>query len=128
MNFLRLALPLILMITFFASCENDPKVPEVKLDPNLLIGKWNLTDATVNKIPSPRLDGAYFEFISGGVLKTNIMGSEEEGKYEMNIENKTLTQKTGKTIEYNVEKLVKDSLVMNMEIASKKFVVLLRKP
>lgn len=128
MKLLRLALPLILMTTFFAACENDPKIPEIKLDPNLLIGKWNLTDATVNKIPSPRLDGAYFEFKNDGVLKTNIMGSVEEGKYEMNVEKKTLTQRTAKTIEYNVEKLVKDSLVMNMEIASKKFVVLLRKP
>jgi len=45
----------------------------------------------------------------------------------MSIEKENLIQRTGKTIEYNVEKLVKDSLIMNMEVASKKFVVLLQK-
>ncbi len=128
MKFLKLALPFLLLASFFTACENETKVEEVKLDPALLIGKWSLTDATVNKVPSPRLDGAYFEFADGGKLKTNIMGSEEEGSYEMDIEAKKLTQKTGKTIEYNVEKLVKDSLIMNMSIASNKFVVLLQKP
>lgn len=128
MKFLKLLLPFFLLATFFTACENDLKVEEVKLDPTLLIGKWNLTGATVNKIPSPRLDGAYFEFTDGGILKTNIMGSEEEGSYKMSIEEKKLTQNTGKTIEYHIEKLVKDSLIMNMDIASKKFVVLLQKP
>ena len=125
MKFLKLALPLFLLATFFTACENEPKV--VKLDPTLLIGKWELTGATVNKIPSPRLDGAYFEFADGGILKTNIMGSDEEGNYEMSVETKKLTQNTGKTIEYNIQKLVKDSLIMNMDIASKKYVVLLQK-
>ena len=69
----------------------------------------------------------HFEFADGGILKTNIFGSEEEGNYEMSIEKENLIQRTGKTIEYNVEKLVKDSLIMNMEVASKKFVVLLQK-
>ncbi len=127
MKFLKLALPLFLLATFFTACENEPKVEVVKLDPTLLIGKWELTGATVNKIPSPRLDGAYFEFADGGILKTNIMGSDEEGNYEMSVETKKLTQNTGKTIEYNIQKLVKDSLIMNMDIASKKYVVLLQK-
>lgn len=128
MKFLKLAFPLFLLATFFTACENDPNAEKAKLDPTLLIGKWELTGATVNKIPSPRLDGAYFEFVDGGILKTNIMGTEEEGSYEMSIEEKKLTQKTAKTIEYNIEKLVKDSLIMNMDIASNKFVVLLQKP
>lgn len=128
MKFLKLALPIFLLATLFTACENDQKVGNSKLDPTLLIGKWELTGATVNKIPSPRLDGAYFEFADGGILKTNILGSEEEGSYEMSIDEKKLTQKTGKTIEYNIQKLVKDSLIMNMDISSKKFVVLLQKP
>lgn len=128
MKFLKLALPIFLLATFFTACENEPKVKVVKLDPTLLIGKWELTGATVNKIPSPRLNGAYFEFADGGVLKTNIMGSDEEGSYEMSIEEKKLIQRTAKTIEYNIEKLVKDSLIMNMDIASNQFVVLLQKP
>jgi len=128
MKFLKLALPFFLLTVFFTACEDDPKIEVVKLDPTLLIGKWSLTGATVNKIPSPRLDGAYFEFAEDGILKTNIMGSEEKGEYEMNVESKKLIQKTAKTIEYRIEKLVKDSLIMNMDIASKKFVVLLQKP
>lgn len=128
MKFLRLALPFFLLASLFTACENEPKAEIIKLDPNLLIGKWELTGATVNKIPSPRLDGAYFEFVDGGILKTNILGSEEKGRYEMSVEKETLTQKTGKTIEYNIQKLVKDSLIMNMDIAANKFVVLLQKP
>jgi len=128
MKFLKLALPLFLLASFFTACENEPKVEIKKLDPELLIGKWELTGSTVNKIPSPRLNGAYFEFEDGGVLKTNILGIEEKGNYEMSVEEKKLTQKTGKTIEYNIEKLVKDSLIMNMDVAAKKFVVLLQKP
>ena len=128
MKFLKLALPFFLLALLFTACENEPQTKITTLDPALLIGKWELTGATVNKIPSPRLDGAYFEFADGGILKTNILGSEEEGNYEMSVEEKKLIQKTGKTIEYNIEKLVKDSLIMNMDIASKKFVVLLQKP
>lgn len=128
MKFLKLALPFFLLASLFTACENEPKAEITLLDPALLIGKWELTGATVNKIPSPRLDGAYFEFVDGGILKTNILGSEEEGSYEMSVEKEKLIQKTGKTIEYNIEKLVKDSLIMNMDIASKKFVVLLQKP
>ena len=128
MRFIKLAFPIFLLVTFFSACENESKIKVAKLDPALLIGRWELTGATVNKIPSPRLDGAYFEFIAGGILKTNIMGSEEEGSYEISIEEKKLIQKTAKTIEYNIEKLVDDSLIMNMDIASKKFVVLLQKP
>jgi hypothetical protein len=128
MKFLKLALPFFLLASLFTACENEPQTKIAKLDPALLIGKWELTQATVNKIPSPRLDGAYFEFVDGGILKTNILGSEEKGSYELSVEEKKLIQKTGKTIEYNIEKLVKDSLIMNMDIASKKFVVLLQKP
>ena len=127
MKFLKFTLPLLLLVTLFLTCENGSNADIKTLDPTLLIGKWELTRAKVNKIPSARLDGAYFEFADGGILKTNIFGSEEEGNYEMSIEKENLIQRTGKTIEYNVEKLVKDSLIMNMEVASKKFVVLLQK-
>ena len=128
MKFLKLALSLFLLSAFFAACQLDTEEKEDKLDPQLLIGKWELTKTTVNKIESERLNGAYFEFSNGGNLKTNILGLEEKGKYKVSIEEKKITQETAKTIEYNIEKLVKDSLIMNMSIATKKFVVLLQKP
>ena len=73
MKFLKLALPFFLLALLFTACENEPQTKITTLDPALLIGKWELTGATVNKIPSPRLDGAYFEFADGGILKTNIL-------------------------------------------------------
>ena len=136
MKLIKIVLPLFLFSLIWTSCGDDPKSSSDSEDPIIdsvrnefqpenLVGKWILTYATIDRVPTHRLDSAYFEFTEEKVLKTNVMGSAEEGTYS--LDGKTLTQKTAKTIEYKIEKLIKDTLVMNMEFSDKKFQVLLEK-
>lgn len=113
-----------MFLTFlFTSCVEEEKAP--KLDTSLIMGKWILTKATIDKRKTPRLDSAYMIFQPEGIIETNIMGSDESGTYS--ITDDILTQKTGKTLNHQIEKLVADSLIMNFEFNKKKFRVLLRK-
>ena len=127
MNFLKLTVSVFLLSLCWMSCENDSKDVVQELDFQLLIGKWTLTNASIDKIPTERLNGAYLEFGEGGVLSTNIMGSDEKGTYATQKKEKTITQETAKTIEYKIDKLVVDSLVLRMKIGRKNFKVILEK-
>lgn len=120
----------LLLTLVWVSCVDDsPKGTEKpkEINPNLLAGKWVLTGATVNKIPTPRLDSAYFEFISDKEVKTNILGEETTGTYTVSIKDKKMTQNIGRTIDYDIEKLVADSLILSMKINTKKYKVLFEK-
>ena len=128
MKLLKLIIPLFLFSLYWMSCENEPKkIITQELDPQLLIGKWTLAKASIDKVPTERLNGAYFEFQDGGTLSTNILGSEEKGTFTTQKKEKTLTLKTAKTIQYKIDKLVTDSLVLQMKIKRKNFKVLLVK-
>ena len=137
MKILKITLLVSLTTLILFGCSNDSKDPKPTpaslettparelIQPDKLVGNWILTEATIDRVPTNRLDSAYFEFGEDKVLKTNVMGSPEEGTYT--FEGKILTQNTAKTIEYHVEKLVEDSLVMNMVVSRKNFRVLLQR-
>ena len=127
MKLLKITLAFFSLSFLVFACVEEPKEKEKVLDPTTLLGRWELTQATVDKVASPRLEGAYLEFEKEGVMTTNIMGSEEKGSYEMLPAERKLTQKTAKTVNYNIEKLVNDSLILNMEINRKKYRVTLEK-
>jgi len=123
MKLIKISLPIILLTYLFSSCVEEEKKPT--LDTTLIMGKWVLTKATLDKRKTNRLDSAYMVFQPDGVLETNILGSDEKGTYE--IKESNLTQKTGKTLEHKIEKLVSDSLIMNFKFNEKQFRVLLQK-
>ena len=102
---------------------NQPK----EINPNLLLGKWILTGATVDKIPTPRLDSAYFDFVSNNEIHTNILGEDKTGTYSVSIKEKKMTQDIGRVIDYKIEKLVADSLILSMNINAKRYKVLFQK-
>jgi len=116
----------------WTSCVDEPKskselTKPKELNPSLLIGKWMLTGATVNKIPTARLDSAYFEFINDSEIKTNILGADKTGTYSVSVKDNKMTQDIGRRINYKIEKLVSDSLILSMRINTKKYKVLFEK-
>jgi len=130
MRFISALVSFLLLTLVWTSCEDDPKkqTPKPKdIDPTLLVGNWVLTGATVNKIPTSRLDSAYLNFTSDTELKTNILGEDISGTYSVSVKEKKMTQDIGRKIDYKIEKLVSDSLILSMKINSKKYKVLFEK-
>jgi len=134
MKLISTLISFILLALVCSSCVDEPKPPTEtvvvkpkEVDPKLLTGKWILTGATVNRVPTSRLDSAYFEFINDSEIKTNILGEDLTGTYSVSIKEKKMTQDIGRTIDYKIEKLVADSLILSMKINSKKYKVLFEK-
>ncbi len=131
MKLINAIIPFFLLSLFWISCVDEPKnnttAQPKEINPNLLLGKWVLTGATVDKIPTPRLDSAYFDFVSNTEIKTNLLGEEKTGTYSVSIKEKKMTQDIGRVIDYKIEKLVSDSLILSMKINSKRYKVLFEK-
>ena len=64
MKLAKLAIPVFLFSLLWTSCTSEPKVEEKPFNPQLLIGKWNLSKATRDKVKTSRLDGAFFRVFS----------------------------------------------------------------
>ena len=122
MKLLSLFTSLFLMIGML-SCTSEPKPSEPQMVS--LVGKWELQEAFTNNKPTQRLNDAYLEFKEDGSMKTNILGIEEVGSFEMN--KKIVTQKTSREVKYEIEKLEGKDLDLVMNLASRKFQLKLSK-
>ncbi|MEM6967272.1 MAG: hypothetical protein AAF573_21090, partial [Bacteroidota bacterium] len=94
----------------------ENKAEEKPFEPQQLLGKWNLTKATRDRVKTSRLDGAFFEFLDNNIFKTNILGTEEAGTYQVDDATKTITTETKKQLEYKVSKLDTGTLIVRLEI------------
>jgi len=142
MNYLKSTFFVFTISIFWLTCKSDsknktpavntvsentkePAAPRVIFQPDQLIGEWILTKAAMNRKKTSRLDSAYFVFTTDLILKTNLTGEAVEGSYL--LEGKKLSQQTEEPIEYNIEKLINDSMIMNFRYKRKKFRILLEK-
>ncbi len=96
--------------SFFSACEK-----ESEKDATLLIGRWEVTEATRNGRPTESLAELYFEFTSEGGLMTNVAGFPEEGTYEVRGD-KILQRNTQLDAEYNIEELASDHMILTTEL------------
>jgi len=122
MKISNIILSLLLVIGIF-SCTEEPKKNEPTKDS--LIGKWELKEAFTNNKSTQRLEGAYLEFNEDGSMSTNILGSEEKGSFEM--KKNIVTQKTSREVKYQIEKVEPNDLTLEMDLASRKFQLVLTK-
>ena len=113
----------LLLIIGFLSCTSEPKPSEPQLAS--LVGKWELQEAFTNNKPTQRLNDAYLQFNEDGSMKTNILGLDEVGSFEMN--KKIVTQKTSREVKYEIEKLEGKDLNVIMNLSSRKFQLKLSK-
>ncbi len=96
------------------SCEEDAKCSQSDLN-----GNWDLFLAERNGKETGTLKGTFFNFQSDTSLVTNVFGSEESYKYQLK-RNRILT-KGDKAIEFKIETIQKDTLVLSAEIQNNDF-------
>ena len=113
MNLYRL-LPFILILAFFAACgEDEPKSPTY--DKQLLIGRWELTDAWRSKRKTETLTGIYYEF-DDSKMRTNFTMDMKEQEFAYDFDGQSVLQK-GKTERF----LYIDSLTQSFLLISTTF-------
>ncbi len=96
-------------ITFFA-CKNDNSNTK-----ELIVGRWEVLEASRNGRPTESLADLYFDFSQDGKLMTNVAGIPEEGTYEVKGD-KVLQRNTRLEADYIVEEITADNLVLTTEL------------
>lgn len=110
MNPLKILLSISLCICMVSlmSCGEE----EAAVNPDLLIGRWDIEEALRNNKVTESLSDLYYEFSKDGTMKTNLSGATETGKYELD-EQTLVVQDTRMDATYQVETLSDSFLVMS---------------
>lgn len=88
----------------------------------LLIGRWEIEQATRNGSPTESLANLYFEFTTDGTLMTNMnmTGEAEQGTYELK-NNQVLQRNTQLSADYNIEEITDANLILSTELNGTSF-------
>ncbi len=108
----------VIFIAFFG-CSQD------KNDVNLLIGRWDVVNATRNNKATSTLSDAYFEFVNDTLMMTNILRRDLEFPYV--LEDDAIRQLGTPPITYKIVESFADSLVLSSQISNYQFQFFLRR-
>lgn len=109
------------MVSLFA-CKNEEQADKRQL----LLGRWEIENATRDGSRAPSVEGLYFIFYEDGALQTNIAGSAETASY--NIDGPVIQQRESRfEIDYAIEELNDSSLVLTTELRNAQFRFSLKK-
>ena len=114
---------ILLLIYSIVGCS-----PEVEtFDQSLLYGHWEIKSAQRDGHPTETLTNTFFEFSEEGKMVTNfnLEGNEITGNFE--IKGKKITQKGDPDIDYSVEIIEKDKLVLITKLMEYDFTINLQK-
>lgn len=101
--------PLHIIITFFCisliACDakKDERIA-------IIAGKWHIQKAEKDGTLFNSLEGTVFEFSNDGSMKTNV---PQIGNGTFHFDGNTLIQKNNATINYNIESLTANELIVN---------------
>lgn len=105
----------IILLLSVVSCAPDQEV----MTRSLLEGRWELAMAQVNGEATDRLEKLYFVFLPDTSLQTNILGSEQNFKYQ--VDGPHIKQLSSPEVEYLMQELTDSSLVLQTEIRGATF-------
>ena len=118
-------LPLSILITtlFIVSCSTEVET----LDAALLYGRWDIKSAQRDGHPTETLTNTFFEFDEQGKMVTNfnLEGNEVSGEFVIN--GSKITQKGDPEINYSVEILEENKLVLLTKLMDYNFTLNLKK-
>lgn len=105
------------MVSFFA-CQTH----NTEETAQLLLGRWELTQAMRNGKPTESLANLYFVFTPDGKLMTNMnmTGQAEEGTYELK-DDQILQRNTQLKPDYTIESIADSNLVLTTELNGTSF-------
>ncbi|MEM1321808.1 MAG: hypothetical protein AAGG75_16230 [Bacteroidota bacterium] len=97
--------------------ETTATVPQIS--DAAIQGRWNVVQASRNDKPTETLEGAFFDFKSGGRMLTNILGEEQEMDYQLN-EN-VINQSGSQQLKYTIERHTGNAMTLTMTMVGFNF-------
>ena len=96
-------------------------------DQNLLYGHWEIKSAQRDGHPTETLTNTFFTFSEDGKMVTNfnLEGNEVAGMFE--VDGYKITQKGNPSIDYSVEIIEEDKLVLLTKLMEYDFTINLKK-
>ncbi|MCB0580345.1 MAG: lipocalin family protein [Phaeodactylibacter sp.] len=116
---------LLSVVLMGSSCGSEPENQQ-----ELLVGRWELTEATRNGSPTESLSDLYFVFRADGTMNTNlpVPGLKEENKYK--LEGRNLYQYSDEMpdeLAYYINEIGDSTLVLNTELRNFRFSFVLKR-
>lgn len=111
------------LIAIITACNNDSKS---EVDTNLLLGKWEVKQATRDGKETSTLDQLYFTFSEDGSMETNMPTLDRVSTYELSG---SAIQQNGNGVEnnYTIESLSDAELILITTIRNTEFRMILNK-
>ncbi len=123
---LMFSLSTLLLLAFYACGGGGAKAAEkAKLQNEQLQGSWEVTEAERNGMPTETLQGLFFRFTDHNQMTTNLLGSDMENTYE--ISNDKILQKGTPPVEYTIETLATEKMVLKTTLQGFDFKLVLQK-
>lgn len=123
MNFLRAIQATLFSIALISiwSCQTESNPSET-----LILGHWDIEEATRNGRPTESLAELFFEFFQDGKMRTNLSGIPDDGNYT--IEKDKLYQRESQMdTDYTIEEINDSLLILSTEMRGFAFRFLLQK-
>ncbi|MEN0005229.1 MAG: hypothetical protein AAF798_13840 [Bacteroidota bacterium] len=113
---------LVCFIFLLTTCKKDVEDNSAEL----LVGRWEIQEASRNGRSTASLDNLYFEFYEDGSMRTNLSGATETAKYA--LEPPTIRQMESKMdADYTIQEITDSTLFMSTELRGYAFRFLLKK-
>ena len=109
----------------FCSCGGEPETQQ-----GLLLGRWELKEATRNGSLTESLSDLYFVFQADGSMKTNlpVPGLAEDSRYKLDGRNLyQYSEELPDELAYYIDEIGDSTLVLKTELRNFRFTFVLRK-
>ena len=114
---------ILLNLATLVSCTSETKT----IDDNLLYGRWEIKSAQRDGQPTETLTSTFFEFDKAGKMTTNFNLEGNEISRNFEIEGMKIIQKGEPEVNYSIEILNADKLVMLTQLMDYQFTLNLEK-
>jgi hypothetical protein len=106
---MRTTIVLIVLVSAF-SCKKEADDKS-----ELILGRWDIVEASRNGRPTESLADLYFEFFQDGNMRTNLTGSTATAAYQ--IDKNLIKQRNSQVdADYKIESLSDSTLILTTEL------------
>jgi hypothetical protein len=91
-----------------------------------ILGRWEIVEAKRNGDLTESLAGLFFEFQTGGAMRTNLSATEETAAYELQ-DNKILQRQSQIEADYTIEAVTDSTMTLTTTLRNYNFRFLLAK-
>ena len=98
---------ILLSVNLLGACQGD----QAARTEELLLGRWEIQEATRNGRPTESLEELYFEFFQDGQMSTNLFGAPESSQYQ--IDGDLIQQRESRMeTDYTIQEITDSTLTL----------------